>query len=127
MKKFKWSTAFILNSLTFGLYRIYMMYTMAKNTNEMAGLCGKTPIQRFVFAYLLGLVTYNIYPIFWYYRYMKLSVDIAKEKGVKVRPSNKPIVLTLLRYVPIYNFYLLCDIYNSNVDAVAFDLYGRTW
>ena len=122
MKKFRWTTAFVLNILTFGLYNIYMWYKMATNTNEMAEKCGKAPIQRYIFAFLLGLVTYNIYPIFWHYRYMKLVVEIAKEKGIKVRPVNKPLALTILSFVPIYKYYLLCELYNTNVEVFEYDI-----
>ena len=119
MKKFNWITALILNVVTCGIYSLYMWYTLAKNSNKMAEQLGKQTIMGFIGAYLLGMVTFGIYPIYWMYKYFKLSVEIAEAKGVEVKPVNNPILLLLICCVPVYSYYVLCELNNNNVDAVA--------
>lgn len=119
MKKFNWITTLILNVVTCGIYSLYMWYTMAKNSNKMAEQLGKDTIMGFIGAYLLGMITGGIYTIYWTYKFFKLNVEIAEAKGVEVKPVNNPILLLLIFCVPVYSYYVLCELYNNNVDAVA--------
>ena len=119
MKKFNCITALLLNVVTCGIYSLYMWYVMAKNTNAIAAKEGKKTIMGFIPAFLLGFVTFNLYPIYWYYKFFKLHVELAKEKNVAVKPVDNAILLTVLCFVPIYSFYMICDVYNNTVDAAA--------
>lgn len=117
MKKFNWITALLLNIVTFGIYSIYMWYKLGKQQNEMAEQIGEKKIMGFIGAFLLGCVTCGIFLIVWYFLYMKQAQALAEAKGVALAPTSNPIVLTILIFVPIYSFYVICDNGNKLVDA----------
>jgi hypothetical protein len=48
---------------------------------------------------------------------MKQQAAVAEAKGVALAPTSSPIVLTILVFVPIYSFYVICDNCNKLVDA----------
>ena len=61
----------------------------------------------------------KMYTLVWMYKFFKQQVEIAKANGVTVQPVEEPIILLILCCVPVYSYYMLCDIYNKNVDATA--------
>lgn len=117
MKKFNWITALLLNIVTMSIYSIYMWYKMAKQQNEMAEQVGEKKIMGFIPAFLLGCVTCGIFVIVWYFLFMKQQAALAEAKGVALAPTANPIVLTILVFIPIYSFYVICDNCNKLVDA----------
>ena len=119
MKKFNWIVAFILSYVTCGIYSLYMFFVMADNSNKMAEKSGTPKINGFIVAVLLGMITCGIYTLFWMYKFFKQQVEIAKANGVTVQPVEEPIILLILCIGPVYNYYMVCDVYNKNVDATA--------
>ena len=91
----------------------------ADNSNKMAEKSGVQQIGSFVLAVVLGVITCGIYTLVWMYKFFKQQVEIAKANGVTVQPVEEPIILLILCCVPVYSYYMLCDIYNKNVDATA--------
>ena len=72
----------------------------------------------FFLAWLLGIVTGGLFMLYWYYTLMNQQCEIAKATKAKITPSDSPIVQLLIVYfVPIYNYYVLCENYNNGVDA----------
>ena len=116
-KQFNWVAFWLLGVVTCGIYPLYVWYKMTQTNNEIAAKYGEKPIMNFLLSLLLGCVTCGIYSIIWIYKFMDLQVKIAEKSGVSVAPSNSPIVLLLLSFVPIYSFYVLCDNYNRTVAA----------
>ena len=119
MKKFNWVTTLILSLVTCGIYALYMFYVMADNSNKMAEKSGVQQIGQFILAVILGMITCGIYTLVWMYKFFKQQVEIAKANGVTVQPVEEPIILLVLCCVPVYSYYMLCDVYNKNVDASA--------
>ncbi len=117
MKRFNWITTLLLNVVTLGIYGLYMWYKMAKQQNEMAEQVGEKTIMSFIAAFLLGFVTCGIFVIVWYFLFMKQQAALADAKGAALAPTANPIVLTILVFIPIYSFYVLCDNHNKLVDA----------
>ena len=117
MKKFNWITALLLNVVTLGIYSIYMWYKMGKQQNEMAEQVGEKQIMGFIGAFLLSCITCGIFAIVWYFLFMKQQAAVAEAKGVALAPTANPIVLTILVFIPIYSFYVICDNCNKLVDA----------
>ncbi len=111
-KKFEFVPTFLLSIVTCGLYALYMLYSMAKDANTEAERYGCKKIMDFLPAFLLGMVTCGIFTFIWMYQYFNQITEIAKAKGVNVAPSDSPIVLLLVYFVPIYNYYVLCDNHN---------------
>ena len=119
MKKFNWITAFIISYVTCGIYALYMWYVMSEDGNKMAEKSNAQKNTSFIVAVLLGAVTCGIYLIYWMYKFYNQQVAIAKAHGVAVQPVDNPIILVILTCVPVYSYYMLCGIYNNNVDACA--------
>ena len=117
MKKFNWIALWLLPGVTFGIYALYAWHVITKNLNAMATAKGKKTIMGFIPAMLLGLVTFNIYPIYWLFKFFNLKAELAKENNVELKPVDNPILLLLILCVPIYGIYVLCDNYNKLVDA----------
>lgn len=117
MKKFNWLTAFLLNFVTCGIYTLYMFYKITQNNNTVAKKYGQKEIQGFIVAFLLGIITCSIYLIYWYYKINEQMVNIQKAKGQTPVLSDSPIVLLILMFVPILNYYVLCENYNQVVDG----------
>ena len=117
MKKFNWIKALILNYVTCGIYSLYMWFVMAKNNNAMADKYGQKKIANFIVAILLGYITCGIYAIVWQFKFYKLQVAIAEANGAAITPVKKPILLTIITFVPVYSFYVLCTNYNNCVEA----------
>jgi nicotinamide riboside transporter PnuC len=117
MKKFNWIKSLLFNIITCSIYSLYMWYKMAKQQNEMAEQVGAKKIMGFIPAFLLGCVTCGIFNIVWFFLFMKQQAAVAEAKGVALAPTSSPIVLTILVFVPIYSFYVICDNCNKLVDA----------
>ncbi|MBQ8905986.1 MAG: DUF4234 domain-containing protein [Ruminococcus sp.] len=117
MKRFEFLMTFILSYVTCGIYGMYMFYVMTETNNQIARNRGVAEISGFIKAVLLGCVTCGIYTIYWMYKFAEQQVAIAKASGVQPQPTDSPIVLFLINYVPVYSFYVLCDNYNRTVDA----------
>ena len=118
MKKFNWLTTFLLNVVTCGIYSIYAWYVMTENNNKIAADLGVNEKRmNFILVVLLSSVTCGILPIIWYYRFMRQQVAIANAVNVKAAPTESPIVLLIITFVPVYSFYVLCDNYNRTVEA----------
>lgn len=117
MKKFNWIKALLLNVVTLGIYSLFMWFKMAKQQNEMAEQLGEKKIMGFVGAFLLGMVTCGIFTIVWYFLFMKQQAAVAAAKGAALTPTASPIVLTILVFIPIYSFYVICNNCNTLVDA----------
>jgi hypothetical protein len=66
---------------------------------------------------LLGLITCGIYSIYWQYKFYAQQIAIAKASGVETSPTDSPILMLLLGFVPIYSFYVICDNYNRTANA----------
>ena len=91
---------------------------MTENNNKIAADLGiNEKRMNFIFVVLLSSVTCGIFPIVWYYFFMRHQVAIAKALNVKVTPTESPIVLLIIVFIPIYSFYALCDNYNRTVEA----------
>ena len=119
MKKFNWIVTFLLGMLTVSIYTLYMWYVMAKNGNKMAEKSNVQKITGFGMAFLLGIVTFGIYLLYWFYKFFKQQVEIAKANGIAVKPVDSPILLMILTCIPVYSYYMVCNICNNNVDASA--------
>ncbi len=117
MKRFEFIVTFLISYFLCGIYGLYAWYHMAKNDNEIARQNGKAVIMDFIPAYLLGCVTCGIYFIYWYYKYFEQQVELQKLYGVKSDPTDNPVLLMLLMFVPVYSYYVLCDNYNRLADA----------
>ncbi len=117
MKRFNWITTLLLNFVTFGIYSIYAWYTMGKQHNELAEQIGEKKVMNYIGVFFLSFVTCGIFPIIWMYQYYKLEKALADAKGVQLTPTDSPIVLLLLMFVPFYGFYVLCENNNKICDA----------
>lgn len=117
MKRFEFVMTFILSYVTCGIYGLYVFYTMSETNNQIARSRGVAEIPSFIKGFLLGMVTCGIYTMYWQYKFAEQQVAIAKASNVQPQPTDSPIVLFLINYVPIYSFYVLCDNYNRTVDA----------
>ena len=117
MKKFNWITTLLLNIVTCSIWSIYVWYKMGKQQNEMADQVGAKKIMGFIPAFLLGCITCGIFMIVWYYQFMNQAKELAEAKGAALTPTSNPIVLTILMFVPIYSFYVMCTNHNNLVDA----------
>lgn len=116
-KTFNWIAFWLLGSVTCGIYPIYVFYKMTAINNDIAEKYGEKKIMGYIPAMLLGIITCGIFIYIWMYQFMDLQVRVAKKSGVKTSPSDSPIVLFLLSFVPIYSFYVVCDNFNSTVEA----------
>lgn len=115
-KRFDFVVTFILNYVTCGIYALYMWYTMTENNNRIARKYGIPEIRNFIIAMLLGVITCGIYEIYWMYKFMEQQVAINRASGVESKPTDSPVVLLLLMFVPVYSYYVLCDNHNRGVD-----------
>ncbi len=116
-KRFEFVLTFVLNYITCGIYGIYMWYTMAECNNRVARKYGIPEIKGYIIAILLGAVTCGIYTYYWMYKFMEQQAAIAKASGTELKPTDSPVVLFILMFVPVYSFYVLCDNYNRGIDA----------
>lgn len=114
-KKFDFGIMILLHYVTCGIYPLYMWASMTAANNQEASLYGIKQIMGFGIAFLLGLVTCGIFFYYWYYTFMEQQAALAKAKGVKLEPTDSPILLTLLTFVPFYSYYVLCDNYNRTL------------
>ena len=119
MKKFDFIPTLILSIVTCGIYALYVWYTMSENSNKIAEKCNVKKTSNFIWAVVIGMFTFGIFTLYWIYTYYVQQVAIAKANGVTVQPVTEPILLLILTCVPIFNYYILCDIHNKNVDAAA--------
>lgn len=117
MKKFEFVPTLVLSLVTCGIYTLYALYVMNQNNNTIARKYGVAEISGLVKAILLGCVTCGIYTLYWVYKFFDQQIAIAKASGVQPAPVDNAIVMLLLYYVPVYNYYILCDNYNRTVDA----------
>lgn len=116
-KEFNWVTTFLLNIVTCGIYSFYMWGYIGTANNNEAERLGIKKIMAPVPAILLGCVTCGIFFYVWIYQFMAQQVELAKAKGVKVAPTENPILLLLIQFVPGYSFYVTCDNYNRTIKA----------
>ena len=118
MKKFNWLTTFLLNVVTCGIYSIYAWYVMTENNNKIAAALGVNEKRmNFILVLLLSTVTCGIFPIVWYYFFMRHQVAIANAVGAKITPTESPILLLIITFIPVYSFYVLCENYSKTVEA----------
>ena len=116
-KQFNWITCWLLTAVTCGIYSFYMFGYMATANNNEAERLGCKKIMGFVPALLLGFITCGIFLIVWYYMFAAQQIEIAQKKNINVAPSDNAFVYTLLMFVPIYSYYVLCDNYNRVINA----------
>lgn len=114
-KQFNWIVSYLLTVVTCGIYNYYMFGYMGKSSNDEAERYGVKKIMDFLPALLLGFVTCGIFLIVWQYQFMNQQVELARAKGVNVAPTDNPILLLLILFVPFYSYYVLCDNYNRIV------------
>lgn len=97
-----------------------MWYVMTETNNAIAAQLGVNEKRmNYILALLLPAVTCGIVPLVWMYRFMRQQAAIAKAAGVKTSPSESPLILLILCCVPIYSIYMLCNNYNTTVDAAT--------
>lgn len=116
-KQFNWLTAFLLSIVTCGIYQIYLWYSISAANNAEAERLGCKKIMGFIPAFLIGMITCGIFLIVWYYLFMNQQVELAQKKGVAVSPVDNAILLTILMFIPIYSYYVLCENYNKVIAA----------
>ncbi len=46
---------------------------------------------------------------YWYYKYYSQAIAIAKAKNMSL-PFDNAIVMTILSIIPIYSWYLFCQV-----------------
>lgn len=112
-KEQNWIVAYLLTLVTCGIYMFYMIGYVGTATNNEGARYGFKQTINPVLAIVLGFVTCGIVPIVWYYQYFDLQVKIAKARGIQVAPSDSPVVLTILMFIPFYSYYVLCDNFNK--------------
>ena len=117
MKRFDFVLTFILTYVTCGIYTMYVWTVMGNGHNRMADENGTPRIMNFWLNVLLTLVTCGIFNFFWMYNFMKQQNELLEAKGLKAAPTDNPILLMLLMFVPVYSWYVLCDNHNKLVDA----------
>jgi len=116
-KRINWLVMWLVGAVTLGIYGIIAWYTMTKQQNEMAEQIGEKKVMGYIGVFFLTIVTCGIFNLIWMFLFMKQQKALADAKGVKLAPVDKPIVLWLLMFVPIYSFYVLCDNHNKLCDA----------
>ena len=116
-KNYNWIVVFLLTLVTCGIYGLYWWYSMAKTNNEIAAQRGVAEIPSFIKGFLLGLITCGIYTIYWQYKFYEQQILIAQASGVNNAPTENPILMLLIGYVPFYSYYAICDNYNRTVNA----------
>lgn len=111
MKQYVWWQVLLLSMVTCGIYQLFVWADLSKNVN--AADSSETDLMNSWLALLvLTPVTCSIFGIIWMFKYNKKLVAVAQSKGVSPAPSESPVVLLLLTFVPVYSFYVLCDNYN---------------
>lgn len=116
-KKYNWLVVYLLNLVTCCIYNIVWLYQMGEKNNEIAEKYGIFKTQNYIIAYLLGMITCGIYPIYWMYKFCEQQILIAQASGVENAPTNSPILMLLITFVPFYSIYALCDNYNRTAEA----------
>ncbi len=116
-REFSFITVLIFSFMTCGIYGIYFMYCIAEDRNKMSDETGDVKGMSYLLAYIISVFTCGIFMYVWYYKYWNQTVLLAQHKGIKVTPSESPVVLVLLSLIPIYNCYMLCDSSNMLADA----------
>lgn len=117
MKKINWILWLVLNYVTCGIYALYVYYVMTDNNNKIANERGVKTIMGFIPAFLLGIVTCGIFLIVWQYMFVKQQSEIANASGVTLTPTDSPVLLFLLAFVPFYGIYVYAENHNRVVDA----------
>lgn len=117
----------IFSLLTFGIYGIYLEWTMINDMNIACGYkerddSNKSP--HYLMRWLLSIVTISIYTWVWYYKQGNRLKNVGEEYGVKIDEKGSTYVLwrlfgTLLFGVgPAIALYLfICNV-NQNLPCV---------
>lgn len=114
-RQFNWVTTWLLSIVTCNIYFYYVIGYMSASSNAEAQKYGVKQTMNVVLAIVLSFVTCGITLIVWLYQFMEQQAELARIKGVQIAPTDNPILLVLIQFVPVYNFYVLCDNYNKIV------------
>ena len=123
----------IFSLLTFGIYGIYLEWTMINDMNIACGYkerddSNKSP--HYLMRWLLSIVTISIYTWVWYYKQGNRLKNVGEEYGVKIDEKGSTYVLwrlfgTLLfgvgpaiaLYLFICNVNKICHAYNLEMEG----------
>jgi len=118
----------LLSMITAGIYGIYVMYTLAEDTNVICNGDGKKTTN-YIVAILLGCVTCGIYTYYWMYALGNRLQDNGPRYGVQIKESGSTILLWMILgsfiavgpFIAIYmlfnNFNQMARIYNANMNV----------
>lgn len=115
---------FFLNILTFGIYGIVVFCQMGEDINKIC--CGDNKEQcSYIIAWLLGLVTLGIYPLFWIYTAIGRLGNNAYRYGINIKHNQSDFLLWYL----LGSFIIIGPLiayYHFLVDVNQFaDVYGK--
>jgi len=119
----------LLSVITAGIYGIYVMYTLAEDTNVVCNGDGKKTTN-YIVTILLSCVTCGIYGFIWYYNLGNRLQDNGPRYGVQIKESGSTILLWMIlgsflagvgSFVAAYflfnNFNQLARVYNANMNV----------
>ncbi len=82
----------LLSLVTCGIYPLYVIYDLARDTNAMCAGDGKNTKGLFLFI-LLSIITCYIYPYFWYYGVAERLNNNCRARGLRSDTSGVSFVL----------------------------------
>lgn len=109
----------LLNTVTCGIYGIVALCKMSKEINEVCEGDGRDTMN-YIFAFLLGIVTFGIFTLIWFYKAMERLKDNGYRYGITVKHSGSEYLLwTLLgSFIAVGPLVALC-FFVSNVNQFS--------
>ena len=127
--------------LTFGIYDIYLEWTMINDLNTACGYkegaddSSRSP--HYLIRWLLSIVTFSIYMWVWYYKQGNRLKNVGEEYGVKVDEKGSTYILWMLLggwffgvgilvglYLFMCNVNKVCHAYNMEIEGGRGGAYG---
>ena len=116
MKRVSGVKFWLLGILTEGIYSLVIWGRMANNLNAMARKVGEKQIRSFFGAFLLGFITFGIYPVVWTFKFAGLASRLNARVNAGIAPSGA-FGIFIMGFIPIYSFFWLANMNNTLIDA----------
>jgi heme/copper-type cytochrome/quinol oxidase subunit 2 len=123
IKNRNYALTIVLMLVTLGIYGLYWIYKLAKDTNAICGEDGKKTNGLLLF-FLFSLITLGIYSCVWYFMLGDRLQDNAARYGLSFKEGGGTILLWMLlgSFIlvgPFISVYIITK--NINALAVAYN------
>jgi hypothetical protein len=119
IKKRGLATVILLSFVTFGIYGLYWIYSLAKDVNAICEGDGKKTAGLLKY-FLLGMITFGIYCMVWIYMLGDRLQDNGPKYNLTIKESGGTLLLWfLLGSFIIVGPFIALHIIIKNVNALA--------